>query len=1319
MRCLTLKSRFSTSFRFVACTVLVTFTFMLPVPVAIGQGLVLPMPGVRVALSSGFTPPLIKGITIHPENPLQFDFLMAQGDEAITDQNKTLEYERLIKYFLAALTIPEKDLWVNLSPYEDNRVISDAFGKTEMGRDLLAQDYLLKQITASLIYPEEELGKTFWDKVHKEAQDRFGTTDIPVNTFNKVWIVPDDAVIYEHGTSAFVIYSHLKVMLEQDYLSLEKNSANEELGTTELKKEDVKDVSSVSSKIVREIVIPALEKEVNEGRNFAPLRQVFQSVVLAAWYKKTLKESLLGRVYVDQGKVTGIDENDAAANERIYNQYVEAFKTGVFNYIKEDVDPQTQEIIPRKYVSGGVATVLDGVRLEQRLTTVSSVSEVPERATPGLTELQQNPPMDNAVVRLGEAGTENTSARSVPFTEIQTDSPQNFWSVVEQTPALQEPKQMPWRIPGQPPTLRRTSWKDFVVGLLNQDGVYQLLTAEQVARLNEMGTWDESNLNVIWNRPDADSRPETLDYTPAQLIEALSDPKTAASNWRFFISSVFSTYILATSPEQIQVGETNMLKSLAVLKNWSQASDVAMLSETLKPNEGGVDIRPRVAGDARFVLGGQKELVVRHSEFGRNPVLKPFKLWGDSLFMAPLDTQDFTGVTLGEAPNSIEVANGFEQSIQVSYINRAGQTVERSIDPASVRERTILTDVGDGIIRLSMDRTVAYGVLNLKQNQNVIVLDKKGRDLYLTEELNIPAGLLVRVGGFNNDPTSGFMIANVETNMRAEYYGAQTSPTIRMSYASDVAMLSNVTDVPTFIQMFDMFGVMQDADTQNAMGELANRTYETLIAKNANPAPLLTGQESKEDRDKKLMSNLAPFDAIKDQLEVFSMRNQRALMTELAQIPAGELTDARLNELQDRYKTRPMDILEELVAKIQDRGQTDVIDADLQELAKQANAAWASRQTPSRRGRPVFRPWSLLSPEEVEKDYIFLDQFLPEVLKVLKSSVEERYTLEQRQFLSGEIDALVAYAQEVAASQDRPLTAREANALKKSAQIVMEIFSAKKRKGVERPYFVHQVGVARKSLEKFRFDDVITGLINLLHHDDREDVPDTFYAFRNYIRMKIGLETNADARRAREIQVNGLLLAVRLLSKLEGEEFAGRSEDELLVEYFKRLADPRTYYTPFESAVWYTDSLIHDTQLTKLSDILYNMSDVGGLFADGRLLTLQDEELEKAKGFPAKTYGKFFVAIDNFVGPSVFLSGQEKKAFFDDAEATMRGYIEKFEQEGEAYAPLVQASRDAIERLTQYREKMDFTSERKNDTARLPDAQKRVIKILFADTPGA
>jgi len=154
---------------------LVNTIFSVPVYSQVGNGrdhsLQLPKPGVMVHLSPPLNPPVLKGIKVNPNNPFQFEFILDKGDSVETTGRSSLQDEstRLIKYFLASLTIPEKDLWVNLSPYEKDRVVPQSFGITEMGRDLLAQDYLLKQVTASLIYPEDQVGKKFWKKIYEEA----------------------------------------------------------------------------------------------------------------------------------------------------------------------------------------------------------------------------------------------------------------------------------------------------------------------------------------------------------------------------------------------------------------------------------------------------------------------------------------------------------------------------------------------------------------------------------------------------------------------------------------------------------------------------------------------------------------------------------------------------------------------------------------------------------------------------------------------------------------------------------------------------------------------------------------------------------------------------------------------------------------------------------------------------------------------------------------------------------------------------------------------------------------------------------------------
>ncbi len=318
-----------------------------------GGDLGLPMLGVRVIQSQNFVPPMLRGLVINPDQPFRFDFILDSGHSTLNEQQVRGEAQGLIKYFLASLSIPEEDLWVNLSPYEKDRIIPEAFGQTAMGRDLLAQDYLLKQLTSSLMHPEYELGEKFWDKVYAQAYKRFGTTDIPVDTFNKVWIVSDKARVYENGNRVFVIDGHLKVMLQEDYLAegeygrtgSEKKSAIYDMRNTKYK---------MTTDIIREIIIPIIEQEVNEGKNFAKLRQIYNSLILAAWYKKKFKASLINQKYSDQKNIEGITIENKGVKNKIYERYLISFRRGTHDLIKEDYDTVTGQIIPRKYFSGGI-----------------------------------------------------------------------------------------------------------------------------------------------------------------------------------------------------------------------------------------------------------------------------------------------------------------------------------------------------------------------------------------------------------------------------------------------------------------------------------------------------------------------------------------------------------------------------------------------------------------------------------------------------------------------------------------------------------------------------------------------------------------------------------------------------------------------------------------------------------------------------------------------------------------------------------------------------------------------------------------------------
>jgi len=321
----------------------------------------LPAPGAMVPLSAAFQPMVIKGIKIDPSNPFQFNFIVDVGDTGLEGADLKKESERLIKYFLASLTIPEEDLWVNLSPYERERIIPKAFGETEMGRDLLAQDYLLKQIVSSLMYPDEEVGEMFWTKIYDKAYHQYGTNNIPVNAFNKVWIVPGKATVYANGNKAFIVDQDLNVMLDQDYLAFAKNDQKET------------DITRLSASTMREIILPVLSKEINNGQHFSKLRQIYHSMILAAWFKQNLKESVLGKAYMDQRKINGVNLKDKEAKSKIYEQYLQAFKEGVYNYIREEYDPATQNIIPRKYFSGGMVWDIEVDTIDEAMLTEEQI----------------------------------------------------------------------------------------------------------------------------------------------------------------------------------------------------------------------------------------------------------------------------------------------------------------------------------------------------------------------------------------------------------------------------------------------------------------------------------------------------------------------------------------------------------------------------------------------------------------------------------------------------------------------------------------------------------------------------------------------------------------------------------------------------------------------------------------------------------------------------------------------------------------------------------------------------------------------------------
>jgi len=311
------------------------------------QDFVLPAPGSMLKPAASYASPKMVGLKVDEHDPMRMEFIFDRGQNPGSTSQQKQEYQQLVEYFLVALGVENNQIWVNLSPYEKNRIIPDPISRTTFGETLLAQDYLLKQLSASLTNPDESPGKEYWQRIFSQAKERLGTTNVPVNGFNKVWIIPDKADVYQKGNTAWVLYSHFKVMMDEDYMATQKHSV---ISTSTPVIPAKAGIQSITKQALQQIIIPTLEKQVNEGAHFAPLRQIMNSLILATWYKKALKRSVLGTKYSSQNKLAGLTL-EQTAKQRIYQQYLEAYKKGVFNFIRNEQE------IPRKYFSGGITTL--------------------------------------------------------------------------------------------------------------------------------------------------------------------------------------------------------------------------------------------------------------------------------------------------------------------------------------------------------------------------------------------------------------------------------------------------------------------------------------------------------------------------------------------------------------------------------------------------------------------------------------------------------------------------------------------------------------------------------------------------------------------------------------------------------------------------------------------------------------------------------------------------------------------------------------------------------------------------------------------------
>ena len=303
-------------------------------------------------LEEGF-PPLVGGISFPLDNPLQMGFsLLSDASLPMPTPDEQLELQtRLGRYLNTMLVSTGDNLNVDLTPLHEFCGLPELLRHTELGRDMLAQDVVLKHAIACHIHPSTQHGGEFW-----AAADTIGIANAAdFKSRFRVWIVPDDATVQEkseNGRGHVTIEKlGLKVMCEEDYNTVRQLRR----GTIAT---DASRPGRQVFELFRKHIVPEIQNEVSFGPRFGLLRQILSVLVISKW----VRESQLGGFLKQAGFLNsnrpekyGLNTVQSDVLLSLKQIYLKLFKEGLWHYTLTHVDAESNVTEKRLYMAGGIA----------------------------------------------------------------------------------------------------------------------------------------------------------------------------------------------------------------------------------------------------------------------------------------------------------------------------------------------------------------------------------------------------------------------------------------------------------------------------------------------------------------------------------------------------------------------------------------------------------------------------------------------------------------------------------------------------------------------------------------------------------------------------------------------------------------------------------------------------------------------------------------------------------------------------------------------------------------------------------------------------
>lgn len=241
--------------------------------------------------------------------------------------------------FDIGLSLQPNRLFVNLNPYENNRITDRLLAKTDVGRDLLLADLQLKHDTSAITDPRRsDIGREYWQRLAIAAGETHAITQE-----TRTWIVPGTILVDATGGKAVLVDADLRVCSETEYLAGQKG-ANLSL--------------SASDRLFAELILPILADRVNNAPEYAALRRDYRSLALARWYREQYKDADAPEAkLIGSDSVSGFESRSKWSPTAIWKLYMNSVQHGDYNFTvrsEKNLPNGVRRISISRYFSGGV-----------------------------------------------------------------------------------------------------------------------------------------------------------------------------------------------------------------------------------------------------------------------------------------------------------------------------------------------------------------------------------------------------------------------------------------------------------------------------------------------------------------------------------------------------------------------------------------------------------------------------------------------------------------------------------------------------------------------------------------------------------------------------------------------------------------------------------------------------------------------------------------------------------------------------------------------------------------------------------------------------